>query len=330
MVAAMKVSEILLAQDGVISRSQVLEAGERDQDIRRRLARREWSRIHPGVFVNHNGPPTWNQLAWAAVLFYWPAALEGPSALHAFNVRGHQPRDHAPIHVCVDRTRTVRRRLGIVVYQLARAESLCKMDLSPPRQTVEHALLSVAARKKRLDASVATLADAVQCGRTTVDRLRTALGERPKLRHRGVLGEVLRDVDDGVRSALEFRYMRFVERAHGLPRGERQEPLVLGGKRGYPDVHYEEQNILVHLDGRIGHTDSLDKWADFDRDLDGLVDSALLSVHVGWGQVLDPCRLARLLGALLQQRGWNGSVQPCSTVCTAFEFAGDEFGVQTS
>ena len=43
--------------------------------------------------------------------------------------------------------------------------------------------------------------------------------------------------------------------------------MVLGRKRGYPDVHYKEQNVLVHLDGRIGHTDSLDKWADFERDL---------------------------------------------------------------
>src|SRR5262245_33158607 len=196
----MNVREILLAQDGVISRAQVIAAGERDQDIRRRLSRREWGRVHPGVFVDHTGPPTWNQMAWAAVLFYWPAALEGPSALHAFKVRGYEPRVGAPVHVCVDRTRTVRRRIGIVVYQVARVESLCRMELSPPRQSVEHALLSVAARKKRLDASVATLADAVQSGRTKADRLRAALDERPKLRHRGILFEMLSDIDQGVRS----------------------------------------------------------------------------------------------------------------------------------
>ena len=158
----------------------------------------------PWGYVNHTGPPTWNQLAWAAVLFYWPAALEGRHSLHAFNVRGHEPRPSAPISVCVDRTRTVRRRVGITVYQVARADSLCMMDLSPPRQSLEHALLSVASRKKRLDACIATVADAVQDGRTTVDRLRSALVDRPKLRHRALLREVFSDVDDGVRSVLEW------------------------------------------------------------------------------------------------------------------------------
>jgi hypothetical protein len=244
----MTIGEVLSAQDGVISRSQVLEAGELPRDIKRRLARREWATIHPGVYVNHTGPPTWNQLAWAAVLFYWPAALDGPSALHAFKVRGHEPRAGAPIVVCVDRTRTVTRRVGITVYQAARAETLCKMELSPPRQSLEHALLSVASRKKRLDSCVAVVADAVQDGRTTADRVRQALGERPKLRHRALLGAVLGDVDNGVRSVLEQRYLRHVERAHGLPPGRRQRPLVLGGKRTYPDVWYEEQALLVHLD----------------------------------------------------------------------------------
>ena len=325
----MTVSELLVAQDGVISRTQVLAAGERDQDIRRRLNRREWARVHPGVLIDHTGPPTWNQLAWAAVLYYAPAALEGPSALHAAKVRGYEPRAGAPIHVCVDRSRTIRRRVGVAVYQVARFESLCQMGLSPPRQSVEHALLSVASRKRRLDASVATLADAVQAGRTKSDRLRDALDLRPKLRHRGVLAEVLSDVDGGVRSALEFRYLRHVERAHGLPRGERQQPLILGGKRGYPDVHYKEQNVLVPLDGRIGHSDSLDKWADFDRDLLGLVESSLVSVHVGWAQVLDPCRLAGSMASLLQQRGWNGAPRMCGPVCTALQFPGNCNAVQT-
>jgi hypothetical protein len=315
------VRETLLAQDGVISRQQVLDAGERPRDIQRRVKRREWARIHPGVYVNHTGPPTWNQLAWAAVLFYWPAALEGASSLHAFKVRGHEPRDGAPISVCVDRTRTIRRRVGITVYQVARADSQCNMGLSPPRQSLEHALLSVASRKKRLDACIATVADAVQDGRTKVDRLRSALVERPKLRHRALLREVFNDVDDGVRSVLEYRYLKYVERAHGLPKGERQQPWVLGGRRKYPDVEYEDQNVLVHLDGKVGHSDSLDKWADLDADLSGLV-GRVVSVRLGWGQVLDPCRLAASIASLLQQRGWVGRLQPCSPICTAFDSPG--------
>jgi hypothetical protein len=329
MVRGMTVDELLAAQDGVISRRQVLEAGEKDRDIKRRLARREWARIHPGVYVDHTGPPTWNQLAWAAVLFYWPAALEGGSSLHASRLRGYEPRVGAPISVCVDRTRTVNRRVGITVYQLARVDTLCQMRSSPPRQRLEHALLSVASRKKRLDASVAILADAVQAGCTRPDRLRAALKDRPKLRHRALLLDVLADVDDGVRSVLEHRYLRSVERAHGLPRGRRQQPWVLAGRRGYPDVEYKKMMVLVHLDGRIGHSESLDRWADFDRDLAGFVES-VLSVRVGWRQVLDPCRLAASIGALLGRRGWSGQVQLCGPVCTAISTPGVEFAVQTN
>jgi hypothetical protein len=324
----MSIQEILEQQDGVISRRQVREAGGTDADIERRLSRREWARIHPGVYVNHTGPPTWNQLAWAAVLYYWPASLAGPSALHASKVRGYEPREGAPIHVCVDRTRTITRRVGVVVYQVARSESLCKLNLSPPRQSIEHALLDVASRKKRLEGSIAVLADAVQDGRTTSERLLAALGERPKLRHRALLRGVLGEVEEGVRSVLEHRYLRSVERAHGLPRAKRQQPFVLAGKRGYPDVEYVGLGVLMQLDGRIGHTDSLDKWADLERDLAGVV-AEILTLRVGWAQVLDPCRLAAIVGAILRQRGWTGEVQPCGPICTALSAPGAEDAVQT-
>jgi hypothetical protein len=324
----MEIDELLASQDGVIARWQVLAAGGTRSDITRRLARREWARIHPGVYVNHTGPPSWNQLAWAAVLYYWPAALAGPSALHAHKVRGYEPRDGGPIHVCVDRTRSVTRRVGIVVHQIARADTLWQENLSPPRQTVEHALLDVASRKKRLESVIAAVADAVQAGRTTTARLWTALGERRKLRHRALLRSVLTDVDDGVRSVLEQRYYRKVELAHGLPRAKRQQPLVLGGKKGYPDVEYAGFGVLVQLDGRVGHTDSLDKWADLERDLLAVVES-ILALRVGWAQVLDPCRLAAIVGRILQRRGWTGQVTACGPKCTALDAPGASEAVQT-
>jgi hypothetical protein len=201
------------------------------------------------------------------------------------------------------------------------------MQMSPPRQTLEHALLGVASRKKRLEGSIAVLADAVQAGRTTGDRLRGALKDRPKLRHRAMLREVLGDVGTGVRSVLEYRYLRLVEQAHGLPAGQRQVPLVLAGERGYPDVEYVGFGVLVQLDGKIGHTDSLDRWADLDRDIAGLV-ACILTLRVGWAQVLDPCRLAAAVGAILQQRGWEGQIRPCGPKCTAFESASDLDAVQ--
>ena len=68
---------LLFKQDGVIARWQALAAGATDSDIERRLRRREWARVSPGVYVDHTGPLTWRQRAWAAVLAVWPAALDG-------------------------------------------------------------------------------------------------------------------------------------------------------------------------------------------------------------------------------------------------------------
>ena len=71
----------LFEQSGVISRGQAQANGLSEGDIRRLLRRRDWVKVHPGVYVNHTGELTWLQRAWAGVLFAWPAALSHESAL---------------------------------------------------------------------------------------------------------------------------------------------------------------------------------------------------------------------------------------------------------
>ena len=61
-------SEILAAQHGVVSRAQALARGLAPHDLRRLVRRRELAVLHPGVYVDHTGEPTWLQQAWAAVL----------------------------------------------------------------------------------------------------------------------------------------------------------------------------------------------------------------------------------------------------------------------
>ncbi len=71
------VDDLFEFQHGVISRRQVLDADGSDADIERLVRRREWARVHDGVYVNHTGPLTSFQRAWAALLRHWPAALAG-------------------------------------------------------------------------------------------------------------------------------------------------------------------------------------------------------------------------------------------------------------
>ena len=310
-------------------RRQLLALGMPDAEIERRLRRREWARIHPGVYVNHTGPPTWEQRAWAAVLYYWPAALAGVSALHAYRVRGYTPPPNAPIEVCVDRERRVRRRPGIVVRQHARFTTLCQMQLGPPRETLEQAAIGVASRKRRLDASVGVLADLVQDRRTTPKRLLAALAVRTRLRHRALLISILADVRSGANSVLEHRYLVDVERAHGLPVGVRQRRVSVAGRVTYRDVDYRPQGLSVELDGRLGHSSVEDEWADLQRDVD-TVRSGGITLRARWIHVLDPCRLAGAVAAMLRALGWTGWITPCSADCRAFSAPGAEDARQTA
>ena len=171
------IAELLSLQSGVISRRQVLAAGGRDHDIARLLRRRIWARIHDGVYADHTGGPSWEQRAWAAVLHYWPAVLDGASALRAYGVRAtgtSNPR----IEVAIDRTRSVAEVVGISVKRRTDFDQ-SQMNLCPPRVRVEHALLTVASRLPGEDGAVGVLADACQRRHTTPGRLSDALQRRP-------------------------------------------------------------------------------------------------------------------------------------------------------
>jgi hypothetical protein len=102
-----EIAALLELQDGVISRRQALAAGLQPHAIARLLRRREWAQVHPGVYVDHTGPLSWRQRAWAAVLACLPAALDGQSSLRAHEGPGRRRRDDDPIAVMVTHTRRV-------------------------------------------------------------------------------------------------------------------------------------------------------------------------------------------------------------------------------
>jgi hypothetical protein len=292
-------------QTGVLSRRQLLEAGASDQDVRRWVRRRELTRVHEGVYVDHTGPLTWDNRCWVAVLLYWPAALSHDSAVH-------QAGD--VIHVALGDDRNVKRRPGIKVHLLSRLHERAQWNLAPPRLRLEDAVLLMCARSSRVDA-LSLASDVCTRRRTTPSRLLTELDRHQNLRHRSWLRSVLQETAAGVRSALESSYLRKVERAHGLPPGTRQ--LRERTARGvvYRDIVYEPFGLVVELDGRVGHELSRDRWADMDRDLDA-ASSGLTTIRLGWRHAEDfPCRTARRLAVVLARQGWPGAIHSCGTGC---------------
>jgi hypothetical protein len=305
------ISDFLIRQCGVISRRQVLEAGGDDLLIARQLRRRHWARVHPGVYVDHTGPLTWHQRAWAALLYAAPAALAGRSALKAHGLRGHETSD---IHVVVTQCRKVRTRPGVRIERLTDFDRAVQDNLSPPRVRVEHALVRVASTASDDDAAVGTLSDGCQSRRTTAARLVDELRSSPRIPRRQLLLAIVEDVATGAFSVLERRYLLHVERAHGLPRARRQQPDPTSSGAAQRDVEYVDQAVIVELDGRLGHEWALDHWDDLDRDLDATT-SGRVTLRAGWRQVLQPCRLAGIVALVLTARGWTGAAHPCSPDC---------------
>lgn len=309
---------LMAAQEGVVSRRQVHTHGFDDSFIESRIRRKDWARVHRGVYVDHTGSPTWKQRAWAAVLVTWPSALCHESALVLAGLRSPDVDAlRRPIlHVAVDQSRRVEKVAGVRIHRVTDLEEVVQLSRSLPRVRLEHALLDVASAARDDAVAIAVLADACQVGRTTPARLAALLRDRIRLPRRRFLLQVLDDVAAGAYSVMEHRYLTRVERPHGLPTAKRQRRVKQGRAVGYRDVEYLATATVVELDGRLGHEWQRDRWEDLDRDIDSAV-SGDLTVRLGWQQVLDPCRTAARVSALLKARGWPGELRPCGPGCAA-------------
>jgi hypothetical protein len=187
----------------------------------------------------------------------------------------------------------------------------------PLRAPLEEALLDTADRASRPEEVVDMVLRAGQRRLTTAPRILAAVSGRRRSRWRGLLVDLCSELTEGVQSPLERRYRQRVERAHGLPVGERNlaEP-VPGLGTWYRDVRYREWRVVVELDGRGAHPVELsfrdrrrDNWAARRQE------SAL---RYGWREVESTaCEVAGEVAAVLTAGGWTGQVRSCGPGCTA-------------
>jgi hypothetical protein len=307
---------LLDAQAGTVARRQLAEAGLAEHDIRGLIRRRELVTVHPGVYVDHTGELSWTQRAWAAVLYAWPAALAGTSALRATDAQSHRHDDADDIHVVVRHDRRVRVRDGVRVERRRGLEGLVLWNLHPPRLRYEEAVLDVVVGAATDLDAIAALAEACGGRRTTARRLAETMRGRARVPRRRWVAAVLDDVAGGTCSVLEHAYLRDVERAHGLPAARRQVRAVTAGTATYRDADVAGL-VVVELDGRLFHDSSAARDRDMERDLDASLDGRT-TVRLGWGQVVQrPCSTANKIGQLLTMRGWTGTITRCGPSCTA-------------
>lgn len=302
------------AQEGALTRRQALAAGLSDDVLTEQVRAGRWQRPFPAVYVAYSGPLSRATLRWAAVLRCGAGAmLSHETAAELVGLIGEST---GPIHVTVPGRRYLDPVPGIIVHRSERAEQALHPCRTPPQTRVEETIVDLTQRASSLEQAIGWLARGCGQRQTTAPRLRAALDCRKRVRWRTELTTALSDISDGCHSVLELRYLRRVERAHGLPVGHRQARAEVAGRRRYDDVRYDQWQVIVELDGRAAHPDA-ERWRDRQRDNASVAHGAFV-LRYGWGEISErPCAVAMQVATVLRGRGWTGQLRPCGPHCPA-------------
>src|SRR5579863_8631194 len=200
-----------------------------------------------------------------------------------------------------------------------REACLVRQELPPwqlPRTPVAETVLDQVAASASFDDAYSWLSRATGRRLVSAETIKVAMAARKRMRWRGWLTDALDDVADGVMFPLELRYVRDVERAHGLPAARRQARRELAGGVRYLDNFYDVYRLCVELDGRSSHPPE-QKWQDADRDNDNLFAGDVQTLRFGVRDVtVRRCARAGQLAAALMRRGWDGAgLHACGTRC---------------
>jgi len=305
-------ADTLERQEGVLTREQALGAGFSRHVVAGRLASGQWQRLHTGVFATFSGPVPRFSLLWGAVLRAGDdAVLSHHTAAELWNLTD-QP--SASIHVSVPRQTGSLDIPGLVLHYSARLPEARHPARLPPQTTLEDTVLDLADLSQTAEDAVAWPIRACQRRLTTPGRITDALEARSRARWRRDLNDAITEVRAGVHSPLELRYLRDVERKHGLPRGDRQVLTLRGSRRQYLDVCYAQYGVVVELDGVSAHP--AESWQyDARRDNANTLDG-FRSLRYGWAPVAyHACTVAREVADLLRQHGWPGTPHSCGNGC---------------
>jgi hypothetical protein len=304
--------DLLDRQQGICSRVQALAAGFSRHAITAQLTSGRWQRVCPGVYATFSGEMARTARLWAAILRAGDAAVL--SHYTAAEVWKLIDEPSSGIHLSVPRTSGTLHIPRVVIHYSARLPASRHPAKLPAVTRVEETILDLSERADGAERAVSWAILGCQRQLTDPGMIRDAMAERGRLRWRLELGETLAAIGGGVHSPLELRYLRDVERAHGLPRGTRQAEIARGTRRERQDVRYEEFAVVVELDGLAAHP-AESRLRDIRRDRANAVDG-VLSLRFGWPDVAyHPCECAVQVGGILQDRGWNGTLRRCGPVC---------------
>lgn len=208
----------------------------------------------------------------------------------------------------------------IVVHRSRRIDAAQHPARTPPRTRIEETVLDLTQLSNSFDEVFSWLSRG--CGRRLVTPrlLRAALIMRGRVRWHDEILDALPLIADGAHSNLEYRYVRDVERAHGLPEAKRQVKQVKVSRETafprsrYLDNLYEPFGVAVELDGAAYHLVE-DRWRDIRKD-NASATSGIVTLRFSWADVTRrTCMVAADVASALRQRGWTGLPSRCGPAC---------------
>lgn len=261
-----------------------------------------WQRVDRGIFWTGPDAPPWDAQLWTAVLAADDCAVYGRTAAHLLGFHDDRP---LPIEIAIARERRVTTRVN-AIYR--------RIDLSARQFRNRQGLRCVGLEDTVLDLChegtpqdvVGWITAVAQRRLTTPEKLLRALHRRPRIRHRGLIEDLIQEAAAGVHSVLEQQYVDRVERPHGLPAARRQAHPATDS--GAVDNWYDEFGLVVELDGQKWHTEP---FRDRARD-NANARSGQASLRYGSTELFgDPCGVAHEVGGMLLQRTWPGPFIRC-------------------
>jgi very-short-patch-repair endonuclease len=298
--------EVLAGQAGVISRVQCADLGLSTDIVENQLRCGRWRQLRRGVYATFTGEPARTSQLWAALLRAGPGATFSHQT--AAELYGLTDKPIPLIHITVPADRSPARYgslPGIVIHRSAALVRTRHPMMSPPRTRVEDTVLDLIEAAASFEEKYDWICRAIGRRLTTANRIRTALGARPKFPGRRQIEQALADAGEGALSNLELWYLRDVERPHGLPAARRQERIRQQTGCRYLDNLYEEYRLCVEVDGTAAHPAS-EQWRDKRRDRWNAVHGKILTLRFGYLDLRDQqgkCETAAEVATSLCDRG---------------------------
>jgi very-short-patch-repair endonuclease len=311
-------------QAGIVTRQQAVAAGMAPGVIDAKLRFTRWRRIYRSVYATFTGPLPRRAQLWAAVLYAGDGAVLSHES--AGEVLGLVDRPARVIHVTVPRSRRVVPVPGLLIHisdQPIRLPSY--PDGMLPATLVEDTIIDLAEAALNVDDVYGWVTRAFGRREVHSDELTllSAVRRRKRLRWRDELNEAIVAGAGGAHSALELRWDRDVEGAHGLPVSRKQLRFrKKDGTPGFRDRVYAEWGLIVELDGKQAHRPE-QRGADRARD-NHAHEAGNGTLRYGWKEVRhEPCETAVQFVKVLWRRGWRGRPKPCSARCPVGTLLGE-------